>query len=88
MQRIELKPKAPIVLVIGECEYQIKRPTIGAAIEMEESLEAAKADGKGGTRLVRDYLVKFGLPSTIADSLDTEDVTSIMGALIDSKKNQ
>ena len=84
--RVELTPKTPIIFVINSVEYPIVRPTLGAALDVEEKVESAKTEGKGGTKVIVDYLVACGLPLSVVRALDVEDLELVMNALTPAKK--
>ena len=86
-QVVELKPSVKIVVVFEGKEYPLKRPKMGTALEMEEQVAEARASGKGGTRLIRDMIVKAGMPAEVVDELDGEQIEQIVEALKPQKKN-
>ncbi len=86
MDRLELKPKAKLTLNVGGVDYALTRPTVGAAIELEEAIEKA-GEKKGGIRIIRDFIVTCGLPENIVKGLDAEDLKAVSEFLMPTKKN-
>ena len=84
--KIEITPKTPLVFVINGTDYPVKRPTLGAALDMEENVAAAKAAGKSGARELVSYLVSCGLPDAVVRALEVDDMELIVGALTGPKK--
>lgn len=83
----KINPAQKIVIEFEGQEYQCKRPSIGAVMDLEENLEAAKAAGKGGTKLLIQHLVSCGLPEEVVRKLDTDQIEAVSAALSPSKKN-
>ncbi len=84
---VEIKKTSQICIVIGGKEYFMCRPKLGAALDLEEKLDEAKAAGKGGTRIVMNFIVKCGLPEEVCLELDTEELEQVLGVLTPSKKS-
>lgn len=86
MTKVELKPAAVITVVFEGQEYSMVRPKLGVQQEMEEKMDSLKKSGKGGSKHIAEWFQKLGLPKSVVDQLDTEQVEALMEVLIPSKK--
>lgn len=87
MKRIEVNPSVKFVLVLGGSEYPMARPKLGVVREYERRLAEAKAAGSGGVELVMNFIVSCGLPESVVEDLDQDQLEQIVLALNDAKKN-
>jgi hypothetical protein len=84
--RVELNPTVKVVIVFGGKEYECRKPSLGAARDMEASVAKAKAEGGSGSQLIIDHLARCGLPREVAEELDVDQVEAVMEVLTPKKK--
>ena len=82
MKEYEIAPKKEFRVKYGGQVYALRRPTTGEIIEMEELEES----GKGGLKLMVQYLGKMGLPEEVAREMDVLQLRDCIESLI-AKKN-
>ncbi len=84
---VKINPAQRIIIEFDGKEYSCRKPQLGAVMDLEASLEAAKAEGKGGTLIVMHHLVSCGLPEDVVRQLDTDQIEAVSAALSPAKKN-
>lgn len=87
MSKIELKQSSKIIVVFGGIEYEMKRPTLGVQMAFEEALEAAQENKRLGAKALFAFLTACGLPEEVVKELETDQITALVAALNEVKKN-
>lgn len=84
---VVISPAQKIVIVFEGVEYPCTKPKLGAVMDLEAGLEAAKSEGRGGTQLLMQHLVLCGLPENVVKQLDVDQLEAVAGVLTPAKKN-
>jgi TRAP-type C4-dicarboxylate transport system substrate-binding protein len=75
-----------ILWTIGGQDYQIKKPSIGAAADFIEKYKAVENDSKGQLDIMVSYLDSLGLPKDICVRLNSNQLEMIVESLAGKKK--
>jgi hypothetical protein len=86
--KLELRknPAPPMVIGIGDKDYPVTKPTLGAVAEQEERLHAAQNEGRGVVKVMMDFVVSCGLPREVVNALDPDELEEVMRFLTPAKK--
>lgn len=85
--KIEINPKQKIIVILEAQEYVLTKPTLGMQEDYEERLSVAKESGKGGIKVMIQFIAECGLPSEVVRKLDADELDAVMKALTPAKKN-
>lgn len=84
--RVKIAPAVKLLLDIGGVEYPLSKPQLGAQIQLEEDLAAARAEKRSTTKVLRAFIIGRGLPEAVADELDIDQIEAVCEALAPAKK--
>lgn len=82
MQEIELSPKKMFKLKYGGQVYDLRKPTLGEA----RQLQALQTSGEGtALDALLDSLQKMGLPREISEQFDGDELEELLSKLTSKK---
>lgn len=85
MQEIELSAKKKFRLKYNGEIYEIRKPTLGEARHFQ-ALQTDTGSAEDKLSMVMDYLEKLGLPKSVSESFDGDELMELMEKLA-AKKN-
>jgi hypothetical protein len=85
MEELKLDGPKQIKLIVGEKEYILSQPTVGAVRRMNRSLSEAKTDEEK-LEVNLQFLVASGLPEEVLDALAVSELELVSDILTDVKK--
>jgi hypothetical protein len=77
--------KSKIELEIYDQKCELRKPTFGEAQEYRNQLKALP-ENEDASLVMKNFLVKMGLPAELFDALELGHVAEIMEVVTDSKK--
>jgi hypothetical protein len=78
--------KKKMNIVIGENKYPVSKPSLVEIQDMVEQEENCKSD-RDKIELVKQLLVKQGLPIEVVNSFDIDEYTAVVELFLGKKKD-